>query len=296
MARDDRGEDNRAMATTPDISVVIGTFNRAAVLRTALASLAWQRTDGQFEYEIIVVDNGSTDGTPHVIAEAEAGRAVSVRGYKELEPGVAAARNRAIREATGRWIAFHDDDQAADPRWLIELLNLANEKACHVVGGDVKLRFAEENHRKLSPICRRLLGEMVGMDRVRRFNRKLVPGTNNMMIARQVFDEVGVFDEAILDGGEDADLYRRIRTAGYECWFTPQAIVHHIIPPERLEDAYMRWTSLRQGGHVALRERHDWGAAVLPLVATARAVQALMGYLPRYCLARLMQKPEAALG
>jgi cellulose synthase/poly-beta-1,6-N-acetylglucosamine synthase-like glycosyltransferase len=170
-----------------------------------------------------------------VIFAAETGNARAVRGFVEPSQGVAAARNRAIRESQGRWIAFHDDDQIADPRWLVELLNLANEKRCPVVGGDVRLILPEKNTRQLSGVCRRLLGEMVGMTEVCQFGRKLVPGTNNMMIERTLFDKVGTFDETMLAGGEDAELYRRIRSTGCECWYTPRAVVHHIIPEHRLE-------------------------------------------------------------
>jgi GT2 family glycosyltransferase len=249
---------------TVDISIVIGTYNRADVLRQALASLAALETDGRFTYEIVVVDNASTDDTSAVVAEAnasnaDAGHAVAVRGFVEPRKGVAAARNHAIRESRGRWIAFHDDDQMAEPRWLAELLSLANEKSCLVVGGDVRLVLPESNERQLSRVCRRLLGEMIDMPEVCRFSRRVVPGTNNLMIERTVFDTVGLFDEQMLTGGEDAELYRRIRTCGFECWYTPRAVVHHIIPEFRLADDYMRWTSMRQGEHVALREQQDWG-------------------------------------
>lgn len=279
-----------------DISIVIGTYNRADLLRPALESLAAQETEGRFSYEIVVVDNASTDDTPAVIAAAESGNAVAVRGFVEPRKGVAAARNHAIRESRGRWIAFHDDDQLADPRWLMELLNMANEKGCSVVGGDVRLILPESNDRALSPVCRRLLGEMVGMTEVCRFTRKVVPGTNNLMIQRAVFNAVGVFDETMLTGGEDAELYRRIRAAGYECWYTPRAVVHHIIPEFRLVDEYMRWTAMRQGEHVALRELQDWGRWALPFVAVVRAGQAVVDYLPKYAVARLAGDREAALG
>jgi glycosyltransferase involved in cell wall biosynthesis len=286
---------------TVDISIVIGTYNRADVLRQALASLAALETDGRFTYEIVVVDNASTDDTSAVVAEAnasnaDAGHAVAVRGFVEPRKGVAAARNHAIRESRGRWIAFHDDDQMAEPRWLAELLSLANEKSCPVVGGDVRLVLPESNERQLSRVCRRLLGEMIDMPEVCRFSRRVVPGTNNLMIERTVFDTVGLFDEQMLTGGEDAELYRRIRTCGFECWYTPRAVVHHIIPEFRLADDYMRWTSMRQGEHVALREQQDWGRGAMPLVVAARTAQALVNYLPRYVAARLIGDRERALG
>jgi glycosyltransferase involved in cell wall biosynthesis len=278
-----------------DVSVVIGTFNRAAVLRRAIDSLANQETGGKFTYEIIIVDNASTDDTPNVIASSASGNAVAIRGFMEPRHGVAAARNRSILEATGEWVAFHDDDQSAEPSWLSELLAMAERKNCLVVGGDVLLELPPMNRRRLSPVCRRLLGEMTGFDGERRFNRRLVPGTNNLLIHRSVLERVGLFDEHC-DSGEDADLYRRIRMANYECWFTPAAVVHHIIPPERLKTEYMRWTAMRHGGHVALRELREWGWLALPLVLAARIGQASLVYFPKYLFACLRGDDEAALG
>src|SRR5262245_8681240 len=117
-----------------DISIVVCTQNRAEMLRGALASLFDLATD-DFAYEIVVVDNGSTDHTQQVIAVAAAQSCYPLRGVYEPEKGIVPARNRGIREADGRWIAFFDDDQLADVRWLAELYRGANEKRCSVVGG-----------------------------------------------------------------------------------------------------------------------------------------------------------------
>jgi hypothetical protein len=116
------------------------------------------------------------------------------------------------------------------------------------------------------------------------------------MVHRSVFDKVGPFDVSLTDGGEDADLYRRIREAGYECWFTPAAVVHHMIPPYRLNDAYMKWTSMRQGNHVAYRELKEWGRWSLAAMILARSGQAMIGYLPVYIWQRLRRDREATLG
>ena len=100
--------------TTPDISTIVCTYNRADMLRSALASLYDLATDGEFTYEIVVIDNASTDATPAAIAAAAAESSAPLRGVHEPQKGVVAARNRGIREARGRWIAFFDDDQLAE--------------------------------------------------------------------------------------------------------------------------------------------------------------------------------------
>jgi GT2 family glycosyltransferase len=287
-----------------DITVVIGSYNRAPMLAQTLASLMALDTrlesGERFTYEIVAIDNASTDDTPQTIAAFAApegrGAAQQVRGYLEPRAGVTFARNRGIAEARGAWIAFHDDDQVAHPRWLAELMALAQRRDLKIVGGAVHLRLPESNSRELAPECRVLLGEKVGWDQEQPYTRKRVPGTNNLMLHRSVLDAVGVFEEKLTNGGEDADLYRRIRTAGFEAWYTPKSIVYHLIPEPRLGDDYMRWTATRHGQHLALRELRDWGRAGLAGMVVLRGVQAVIRYLPRFVVSKVAGDRERALG
>lgn len=287
-----------------DLTVVVITFNRAKMLADTLASLVELRTempDGEaFSYEIVVVDNASTDETQEVIGRYEStdqrGSATQVRSFYETTPGVAPARNRGMAESVGEWIAFHDDDQKAHPHWLAQLLHLAKRRNLKVAGGAVRLELPENNTRVLSPQCRTLLGERVGWDVEQPYTRKRIPGTNNFLVHRSVIEDVGGFDPTLKVGGTDADLYRRIRTAGYEAWYTPEAIVYHVIPEKRLADDYMKWTATRHGQHLAVREYREWGPLKLTGMIGVRTAQALVNYLPRYLVASLGGDPEETLG
>lgn len=293
-----------APVKTVDLTVVVITFNRAPMLADTLASLVELETtlpDGTpFTYEIVVVDNASTDHTQEVIhgyaSEGQRGSAIQVRAFYEAEPGVAPARNRGMAEAVGDWIAFHDDDQKADPKWLAMILGLAKRRNLKVAGGAVRLELPEGNTRVLSKQCRGLLGERVGWVEEQPYTRKRIPGTNNFLVHRSVIEEVGVFDTTLKVGGSDADLYRRIRNAGYEAWFTPDAIVYHVIPEKRMGDDYMKWTATRHGQHLALREYRDWGPVKLLGMIVMRTSQATINYLPRYVGAKLIGDRERALG
>jgi glycosyltransferase involved in cell wall biosynthesis len=240
--------------STPDISIVVCTQNRSEMLRGALASLRDLATDGQFTYEVVVIDNGSTDATPQAIAVAAAKSKHSLRGVSEPHKGIVPARNRRIRESRGRWIAFFDDDQLADSRWLTELYRGASEKQCRVVGGSVHLTFTDGCTPKLHPTVRMLLGEAAFGQQPQPYGGRLTPGCGNLMIERRVFEEVGLFERTVSGRGEDTDLFSRIERAGIAAWYLPAAIVHHLTPPERLNDDYLLSLARRMGEGVALRQ------------------------------------------
>ena len=111
------------------------------------------------------------------------------------------------------------------------------------------------------------------------------PGTGNLMIRRTVFDKVGVFNEDLVWGGEDAELMLRIHGAGIPVWFTLRSIVHHMIPAYRLTEEYLRWTSLRVGVALAEVDAGSRGRAAMVFLCAARIAQALLVNLPRFLVA-----------
>jgi glycosyltransferase involved in cell wall biosynthesis len=284
------------LAVKPHVTIAVCTFNRAGMLVDALQSLRGLQTEDRFTYDVLVVDNASTDDTAAVIARAALDTDGMIRGVYEANEGVAHARNRAVREARGAWIAFFDDDQLADPRWLLCLMKFAEAKQVRCVGGAVHLRLPVGVTRRLAPVCREFLGETVGEDAPRRYTRRQAPGTGNMLLAQSVFDEVGLFRTDLHQAGEDTDLFRRMCEKNIAAWYTPEAIVHHVIPPHRLEENYLSWTAHRLGGHVARRERDDWGATLFVPVLAARLGQLLFQRVPRWALAHAARDPEKILG
>jgi glycosyltransferase involved in cell wall biosynthesis len=266
--------------TIPTISIIVCTYNRAAMLREALASLYDLATDGAFTYEIVVVDNASTDDTPRAIEVASEISRAPFRGVYEPAKGIVAARNRGIREARGQWIAFFDDDQIADPRWLAELYGGAQAKNCRVVGGTVRM----------------LLGEAILADQPIRYGGRITPGCGNLMVERCVFDEVGVFRTEIAGRGEDTDLFVRIEQAGIEAWYLPAAIIHHMTPPERLESSYLTNLAGRMGKGIAVRQAESFGLVNFTALWLIKAARNWLVYRPLMALDRLRGNREAALG
>jgi cellulose synthase/poly-beta-1,6-N-acetylglucosamine synthase-like glycosyltransferase len=279
----------------PDISIIVCTQNRAAMLRGALASLYDLATD-DFTYEIVVIDNASTDDTPRVIAEAARASRHLLRGIHEPEKGIVSARNRGLREARGRWIAFFDDDQLADRAWLQELYRGAQEKNSRVVGGSVHLTFPGGCQRQLAPSVRMLLGEAALGDQPLTYGGRLTPGCGNLMVERGVFDEVGVFRWVLHGRGEDTDLFKRIEQARIAAWYLPGAIVHHVTPAERLADDYLLELSRKMGEGVALRQAAALGCFRFGLLWLAKALRLLLVSYPQCGLAALRGDRETLLG
>ncbi|WP_254507409.1 glycosyltransferase [Anatilimnocola floriformis] len=278
-----------------NITIVVCTYNRSSMLRDALRSLYDLRTAGEFSYEILVVDNNSPDDTPAVIEECRRESRATLRGVRETKPGVAAARNRGVREAHGEWIAFFDDDQIADADWLYELRRGVLEKDCRIVGGAVHLLLPEHCERNLDPFCRMLLGESKLADEPIPYNHKLNPGAGNLMVEKSIFDEVGLFNEA-LRRGEDTDLYRRTRAAGLVAWYLPAAIIHHMTPNERLEDSYVLKLSRNMGELLAIHEWNTRSTIVAAATWVAKAGRAAGIYWPQKLLASVLGRSEAELG
>jgi GT2 family glycosyltransferase len=286
---------SESSSARPDVSIVLCTHNRATQLQQALASLQELRIDG-FTCEIVVVDNASTDATGEVVRAAAGGAAAaaacaSVVHVFEPRKGIATARNRGIAAARGAWIAFFDDDQLADPEWLVELLAAARLKRARCIGGQVDLKLPDGCQRALSPVCRMLLGGTVGPRTLRRYNHRVTPGAGNLLVHRTVLEQIGGFDEKFNHRGEDTNLFLRMLSAGIDAWYTPRAIVHHIIPPERLADAWLVNTAWRTAEGIAHDEREAWGAALYPLVWLARVTQVVGLLVPRWAVARL--RPES---
>lgn len=131
--------DNGSAGARPDLSVIIATRNRAGLLETTLTHLAAQELDGR-AWEVVVVDNGSTDDTPRVLDDF-ADRLPLVR-LEHAEAGKNRALNRALTEARGDLLVFTDDDVAAPSRWLATL-SAATDRwpEDNIFGGPVVPRF-----------------------------------------------------------------------------------------------------------------------------------------------------------
>ncbi|HRK33111.1 MAG TPA: glycosyltransferase family A protein [Candidatus Hydrogenedentes bacterium] len=278
------------------ISVVVCTYNRSDLLRLAIHSLQRQVCDGTFTYEIIIVDDASTDDSPDVISELIQHSSVPIYCVRESGKGIAAARNAGLDAASGDWIAFFDDDQLADTRWLAELWLSREMSGALCISGSRTLNLPPEKLRNMSPFVRLTLGEIPIESQPRPSSRKDTICTGNVMMHRSVPDRVGQFDPALVQGGEDTEFFMRVRKAAIDCFYTPHAVVSHMIPAYRLDEQYLVWASRRGGVCFAHRDHAERGTAFTLLTAGARLLQALFVHGVAYVGSVIQRKPAEALG
>lgn len=222
------------------VTVAIPTYNRAARLRETLAGIGAQDYPAS-AFEVIVIDNNSTDDTAAAVAEF-AHLNPAPRRVVESRQGLDYARNRAIDEARGDLILFADDDILVEPTWLTEMTRWFARETVGAVGGEVVPVFPDGLPAWIaawhSPLAFRADAGPC--------SPRQSPMGANLAIRRSVFAVIGRF-HTDLDrtagsyfSGGDADIVRRIRAAGLEVWFAPAAAVRHQMPASRTTFRYAR--------------------------------------------------------
>lgn len=282
---------------TPLISVIVPTYNRYDMLRGALESLIRQETEGELSYELIVVDNASTDQTRSLVEELAAQSPIPVRYFYEATPGPGAARNCGLAQAQGEWVAFFDDDEVATPDWLRQLYKAAIKTGALIVGGAMHLDLPQETLDRLGRYVRQTsLREIDYYSTIRPYSDKRLPGTNNALVAAQVFRKVGKFDPSKVCGEEDSDFFLRARAVGISPYYTPHAVVRHRIPPSRITEEYLRWDARQGSSAFAGLDCRFKGRGKLALICLARIVHASFIVVPRLAWGRLRGDSGEVLG
>ena len=217
------------IAGGPLVSVVVVNWNGRPYVADCLASLARQTYP---HVEIVVVDNGSTDGSLELLRGDWGARIHLVA--EPVNRGFAGGNNVGMRAAKGAYVALLNNDAVADPRWIERLVEAAEADA--TVGMCASKIFVQGRDRVLDSAGLLLSLDGIGRGRGRlepdhpRFARAedaLVPSACAALYRRAMLDEIGLFDEDFFAYCEDSDLGLRGRLAGWRCRYAPGAVVHH---------------------------------------------------------------------
>jgi glycosyltransferase involved in cell wall biosynthesis len=269
----------------PFVSVIVAARNEAPRIDTCLDGLRAQEFPRD-AFEVIVVDNASTDDTA---ARAAAGGA---RVVAEPRIGIGCARNAGVRAARGELVAFVDADSVPHPRWLAELTTGAEDTAIGCFVGEIA-PLASPNLVARYVHDRRLISQAFLLTRT-----PPAAATGSVAYRRAVFDDVGLFDEA-LPGGEDSDFFWRMVKRGRDrVRYNPRAVVAHA-HPSRVRELARR--SYREGVALgAFRRKHaddlssSYTSRAFAAAALARTVAGIALYPLRVLRYRRTRMPLAS--
>lgn len=199
----------------PTVSVIIPVYDDSRGLMKCLDALDRQTLPKE-QFEVLIVDNGSTEPIRKVVAE------FSFATYLfEGEPGSYCARNSGFAVAKGRYVAFTDADCIPDSAWLAKAVSCfeADPEAC-ALGGAVHLKLSG------SPTAAELYQKVFGFRQAKYISENGFAVTANLIVRRAIFVEIGGFDETLLSGG-DKDWGHRLHMAGEKIQYAADVVVEH---------------------------------------------------------------------
>jgi glycosyltransferase involved in cell wall biosynthesis len=239
--------------TSYDATILIATFNRAALLDETLDSIARMRVSPARRWDVMVVDNNSTDDTRAVVERRGPAFPVPLHYVFEARQGRSSALNTGIARAAGRIIVFTDDDVRVEDGWL--------DAACAPLDGpDRSIGYSGGPVRPIwgappPPWLELTRGDLWGTIAIQNHGTapfiyeegRKVPLGANMAVRRDVFDSIGMFRAdlgrtggRLVLGQEVPELLLRAREAGVRGMYVPEMVVHHHIPAARLTPRYFR--------------------------------------------------------
>jgi glycosyltransferase involved in cell wall biosynthesis len=231
-----------------EFSVSICTYNGEKRLPEVLAALNHQECIENEDWELILIDNASTDKTEQVFSNFAVQHSnISCRYVYEPIPGQAAARIRAYQEAQGKWICFVDDDNILDSHYLsIALSYTKTNTKIGVLGGKSIARLSVSPPDWFGAVKSGLAiwDGGVAPRRLEVGERSFTAGLFvNAAVAKQVSNETWVMTgrtKDILIGGEDTELCLKILRKGWEMWYAPELKFEHVISEDRLKICYLK--------------------------------------------------------
>jgi glycosyltransferase involved in cell wall biosynthesis/GT2 family glycosyltransferase/ADP-heptose:LPS heptosyltransferase len=219
-----------AAKSSLEVSIIIPVLNNLQLTQQCLQYI-WENTlPGSFE--VIVIDNGSNDGTDQFLRQEEkAGRIRLISNKENL--GFAKASNQGAKIAQGEYLIFLNNDTKVQPGWLEELINCAQKDEDIAVVG-AKLLYPDDtiqhagvvfnDDKKVYHVYKNFAKDHPAVNKEREFQAVTAAC---MLIKRDIFFSVGLFNERYRNGLEDLDLCFKVREQGYKIVYNPQSVVYH---------------------------------------------------------------------
>ena len=270
------------------VSIVICTYNRCDDLDKTLQSVCDLTYDS---FEVIVVDNNSTDNTKKIVKK------YPVEYILESRQGVAYARNRGLEVSCGEFIGFIDDDELVDKNWIVGMLNgFALDESVAAVTGPVIPQYTIKPPAWMTEAFH---GSDGGSD-YRLLSTKEAIGTGNSMFRLELVNDIRFKTtlgrvKSSLISGEDTDFVQQLYDKGYRGAYSPEAIVHHMIPPERTTLQWFMDRYFAEGITEYLRKGYMifWRRLHKPVVDIVALLGAILSFNPKRIVARWLRLCQA---
>lgn len=237
------------------LSIIIATYNRAEFLIRTLTSLKNQTLENSL-FEIVVVNNNCKDNTSELFEEFAANNStLNLKMVRETMQGLSHARNCGLAESKGEYIAIIDDDEEVNGGFAEGYYSFfeghPDVAAC---GGKVVPLYEFPAPKWLSPYSERpIAGQLDLGSEIKPFTGKRYPGGGNMGIRRSAIEKYGSFNTELGRtgsspmGGEEKELFERLRAGGEKIYYIPDSIIYHIIPEAKLTREYFERLSYMIG-------------------------------------------------
>jgi glycosyltransferase involved in cell wall biosynthesis len=243
-----------------ELSIVISTYNNGVSLIRTLNSVAKQDADKSL-WECIVVNNNSTDDTAVLVEKFIAEHNdINCRVVNEMQQGLSYARNRGIAESKGNFIAFIDDDETINEGFVSAYIDLFLNHGAFAAAGVLKVCYDSKRPKWMSHYTEKMIANPLDLGKeIVTITRTITPAGGNMAFNREVFNIYGNFDTNLgrkgseLFGGEENDLFDRIRDLGERIYYTPYAVAYHHIADSKLTAEYFDKLSYGVGVSKRLR-------------------------------------------
>lgn len=257
------------------LSIVISTYNNATSLIRALGSVVEQDADKSL-WECVVVDNASTDDT-HARAEAfiDEHPDIHFQLVSESRQGLSFARNCGIATAKGEFIAFIDDDETINKEFVSAYLDLFINYGAFAAAGALKVRYESKRPKWMSHYTEKMIANPLDLGKeIVTITSSVTPTGGNMAFSKELFNLYGSFDtdlgrkgESVM-GGEENEMFDRLRNLGERVFYTPHAIAYHHIADRKLTAEY--FDKLSYGVGVSKRIRAEKSGTEQALFADER--------------------------
>jgi len=247
------------MNNKPLVSVIICTYNREKYLPSALNSLKNQTVDKK-KYEIIIVNNNSTDNTEEISKRfIKENPELNIKYVVETQRGLSAARNRGIKESDGEIIIFIDDDAEVTPNYVEEAIKFFQTyDDVDAMGGKIIPKYEDGKEPEWMSIF--LWGLVTKSDwgnKIRKYPYSKSPYGCSMALRKNVLYDVGLFNEQLIFRSEDKYIFYQLKRFKRKYIYNPNFIVFHNISKERITKEAVKRISFSVGAGEYDRIKHQ---------------------------------------